>query len=76
MILGAGRVAKEDSIDYAAGITLVKKTGDRVEQGDTVCTLLTNDGGTLDAAERAVLSAMVIGDGKPDLKPLVLGIVS
>ena len=76
VILGAGRVAKEDSIDYAAGITLVKKTGDRVEQGDTVCTLLTNDGGTLDAAERAVLSAMVIGDGKPDLKPLVLGIVS
>ena len=34
MLLGAGRETKEDLIDYASGIHLEKKVGDRVENGD------------------------------------------
>ncbi len=36
MMLGAGRKKKEDSIDYAAGITLKKKMGDYVNIGDVL----------------------------------------
>jgi len=42
MLLGAGRKTKDDKIDFAAGITIMKKTGDRVEAGDTLCILHTN----------------------------------
>ncbi len=42
MLLGAGRKTKEDIIDYAAGITMVKKVGDKVEEGDILCILHTN----------------------------------
>ena len=42
MMLGAGRKTKEDTIDYAAGITLLKKTGDKVEKNESLCVLHTN----------------------------------
>jgi len=35
MLLGAGRKTKNDSIDFSAGITMVKKIGDWVDEGDT-----------------------------------------
>lgn len=42
MMLGAGRAKKEDVIDHAAGITLLKKVGDQVELGDTIALLHCN----------------------------------
>ena len=42
MLLGAGRKKKEDRIDYSAGLTMVKKIGDKVNTGDTICLLHTN----------------------------------
>lgn len=42
MLLGAGRKTKEDAIDFAAGITIVKKVGEKVNTGDTLCVLHTN----------------------------------
>ena len=38
VLLGAGRIKKEDAIDFAAGITLRKKLGDAVQPGDVLCT--------------------------------------
>ncbi|WP_082053780.1 pyrimidine-nucleoside phosphorylase [Gordoniibacillus kamchatkensis] len=42
MLLGAGRLTKEDAIDYAVGVTLRKKVGDRVELGETLAVLHVN----------------------------------
>ena len=41
--LGAGRMKKEDSIDYTAGILLNKKSGDYVEVGEALAYINTND---------------------------------
>ncbi|HCE34735.1 MAG TPA: thymidine phosphorylase, partial [Clostridiales bacterium] len=41
LALGAGRAKKEDPIDYSAGITLEKKTGDFVKEGDVIAVLHT-----------------------------------
>ncbi len=76
VILGAGRASKEDAIDHAAGILIRKKTGDRVEKGDVICTLLTNRESSLRDAEEEVLSAVGIGDTPPEAAPLIFGIVS
>ena len=43
MNLGAGRVKKEDNIDYQVGIELLKKVGDHVEKDETVAYIYSND---------------------------------
>ena len=40
--LGAGRINKEDKIDYGVGVVLNKLVGDKVEIGDTLFTLYKN----------------------------------
>lgn len=43
MNLGAGRVKKEENIDYQVGIELLKKVGDHVEKDETVAHIYSND---------------------------------
>ena len=43
MHLGAGRMKKEDNIDYAVGIELLKKVGCQVEQGETIAFIYADD---------------------------------
>lgn len=76
MILGAGREKKEDTIDHAAGIVLCKKTGDRVESGETLAVLHTNKPSAIDEAKRRVLGAYKTSMQKPKAPPLVYGIVT
>ena len=40
--LGAGRMSKEDAIDYSVGIVLKKHVDDHVNVGDVLCTLYVN----------------------------------
>jgi pyrimidine-nucleoside phosphorylase/thymidine phosphorylase len=64
MLLGAGRKTKEDVIDPAAGITLVKKVGEKVSAGDTLCILHTNLENAFDA-EAMIQEAYSISETKP-----------
>ena len=73
LLLGAGRNTKDDVIDYSAGIILAKKTGDVVTKGDVIATLYTNKQETMKQAKEKFLSATVISNDKPDVKPLILG---
>ena len=71
----AGRNTKEDKIDFAAGISLVKKTGDKVEKGDVIAVLYTSDESRLEAAAKRLIDATFIGDTKPEDVPLIYDIV-
>lgn len=42
MLLGAGRATKEDTIDFAVGIVLHKKVGDKVTKGESLLTIYSN----------------------------------
>lgn len=42
-LLGAGRVTKEDDIDFCAGVLLSKKIGDRVSKRDVLATVFSED---------------------------------
>lgn len=42
MRLGAGRKKKEDAIDHQAGILLEKKVGDKIEKGEVLAYIYTN----------------------------------
>ena len=74
-LLGAGRLTKEDPIDYSAGIIIEKKTGDYVKKGDLLCTLYTGDRRRLADAEKRYLGALSFSDQKPEEKPLIYKII-
>lgn len=74
MILGAGRKTKEDSIDYAAGISLVKKIGDKTEKGDVLCILHT-DKENVDEAISKALDAYTFSVDKPEAKKYIYDII-
>jgi thymidine phosphorylase len=75
MMLGAGRVRVEDTIDHAAGIILNKKVGDYVKAGEPVAQFHYNNEDLLKDAEDAFRSGLEIGPRETATRPLVLGIV-
>jgi len=73
--LGGGRKTKEDSIDYSAGITLLKKTGDYVYKGEKIALIHTNKENAVIKATEDFLSAVKISETKPEGKPLIYDVV-
>ncbi len=62
MLLGAGRARVDSKIDPAVGILLHKKSGDHVQQGEALCTLLVNDESRLAEVATLVAKAYSLGD--------------
>ena len=81
VLLGAGRLAKTDTIDYGAGIGFFVKIGDRVERGDSLCALYQGENSNLpeerlfDAMD-LILEAYEIGPEKPEKKPAILDVIT
>jgi len=71
LILGAGRLRKEDNVDPAVGIYLHKKVGDAVAAGGTLATLHLNRTDNRDEALRRVAAAYIIGPEPPAVPPLI-----
>ena len=71
VLLGAGRIKKEDSIDFAAGIVMHKKLGDAVQAGESICTFYADDPALFAAAEDMYRGGLVIREEKPKLPPLI-----
>lgn len=71
VILGAGREKKDDIIDYSAGIILHKKTGDKVQKGEKIAELHTNDESRISSAEKLFLSALTFGEKAPEKHALI-----
>ncbi|MBE5036276.1 pyrimidine-nucleoside phosphorylase [Subdoligranulum sp. DSM 109015] len=71
VLLGAGRIRKEDSIDFAAGIVMHKKLGDKVRSGESICTFYADDPALFAPAEEMYRGGLVISDQQPNLPPLV-----
>jgi pyrimidine-nucleoside phosphorylase len=69
--LGAGRKKKEDSIDPTAGITLLKKVGDRVSKGETIFRFHTNRPQVLDTVHNLIAKAVTISVIGPKLPQMV-----
>ncbi|WP_214802456.1 MULTISPECIES: pyrimidine-nucleoside phosphorylase [unclassified Exiguobacterium] len=74
MLLGAGRATKDDQLDFAAGITLEKKVGDKVEAGEVIAVLRSNKEDMTSALER-MDHAYTIGATEPTARPLVHAVI-
>ncbi len=71
--LGAGREKKGDTIDFTAGIMLLKKTGDKVAKGETLAEMYASDKSKFTDAEKTFLSSLEYSETPPEKIPLILG---
>ena len=72
VVLEAGRETKDSNIDYASGIILNKKLGEKVEKGETIATLYTNNEPKVEPAQNIIYEAYRIDKVKPEERPLIL----
>ena len=75
MLLGAGRATKEDSVDPAAGITLLKKPGEMVEAGEPIMILHANSQSLFKESVNELEKAVKISSEKPAETPLIIDII-
>ena len=73
--LGAGRAKKEDAIDFAAGIRLLKKTGDAVKAGEPIAILYTNRDSVVTTATADYLAALTFAPTAPEAQELIYTVV-
>jgi pyrimidine-nucleoside phosphorylase len=72
VLLGAGRERKDDSIDPAAGVLVLKHPGEAVSAGEAVLELHLDAAPLADEAERLALAAVRIDDGPAAALPVAL----
>ncbi|MBM7621276.1 pyrimidine-nucleoside phosphorylase [Bacillus tianshenii] len=75
MLLGAGRATKESEIDLAVGIVLRKKIGDKVEAGESLATIHSNQEDMVKVKEKLYESIKVVS-GDVTVPPLVYDTIS
>jgi pyrimidine-nucleoside phosphorylase len=76
MDLGAGRQRLDDVIDLAAGLEILVKVGDRVEEGQTIARIHGSTKSAVKAAHTQVMEAVRIDDEPVAPLPLLLARVS
>ncbi len=76
MVLGAGRLRKDDPIDHAVGLVLHKRVGDRVEAGEPLLTFHANDLSQLETSRALIGQAISIAATPPASRPLIEEVVS
>jgi pyrimidine-nucleoside phosphorylase len=73
--LGAGRMKKEDSIDYSAGIIMNQKIGNVVEVGQALAYIYTNDESKIDGAIKNLKNAFILDPKRVQRPKTILGII-
>lgn len=73
MLLGAGRMKKDDVIDPAAGIIFNSRVGDSVGEGEIIATLFSENESSFDAAAALLGAAVAVSDEPPAPHGLLLG---
>lgn len=74
MLLGAGRESKEDNVDLAVGVEVLKKVGDYVQEGEPLAILYSN-GKKEEEAIQKVLDSYHIVDEVVNKKDIIYKIV-
>ena len=74
--LGAGRRAKDESIDHAVGVLCLRKRGDRVAAGEPLAEIHAATEAAADEAAQELAAAFTIADEPPPPRPVVLDVLS
>lgn len=72
IILGAGRETKDDKINFAVGISGIRKIGERIERKEPLLFIHADDKNKIQAAKKLLISAFCFSD-KPVHPPQLIG---
>ncbi len=75
VLLGAGRIKKEDNIEKEVGIVFQKKIGDSVKKGEKMATIYANSKEKAEIAIKKVQDAYEIVDEKVEKPKVIVGIL-
>jgi thymidine phosphorylase len=75
LLLGAGRIVKEDVIDPKAGIVFHPKIGNRIKKGDPIADLYTDRKDVLKSIEEKILKSVKIVNEKTTAPKLIKKII-
>lgn len=70
--LGAGRIRKEDKIDYTVGIKLCKKVSEKISKGENLAYIYANDIEKLEIAKRELRNIIKIDKNRIEKIPTIL----
>lgn len=73
--LGAGRIKKEDKIDYEVGIILNKKVGDYINKDEIIAYVYANDLKLGNEANEKIKDCFEITNNKVEKLESILGII-
>ncbi|NLW22456.1 MAG: pyrimidine-nucleoside phosphorylase [Tissierellia bacterium] len=76
LMLGAGRDTMDSAIDYSAGIVLNKKIDDRVEIGEPLAYIHSNDKDKGEKVRGILKNLYQIGDKNKEPKKLIYGLIT
>lgn len=71
MGIKAGRLTKNDKIDYGSGFVLLSKIGDRVKKGQPIAEIYAPDSESADGRKKKLKEAYSFGE-KAEIKPMLL----
>ncbi len=75
MILGAGRKTKDDNIDLAVGLRVLKKVGDFINKGDILAKVYANTS-NIDEVEEIIIKAFELTNDEVQKNTLILDIIA
>lgn len=71
LLVGAGRTRKEDAVDHAAGVMLLRQVGGKVSSGEPVAEIHAADAGAAERAVAIVAEAFVLGSAVEVGEPIL-----
>ncbi|HNT23020.1 MAG TPA: thymidine phosphorylase [Anaerolineales bacterium] len=75
VLLGGGRAQKGDAIDYGVGLEILRKVGERVENGEPLFIVHANDAAKAAEARKLVLAAHTWSNEPVEPLPLFYGLI-
>lgn len=75
-MLGAGRVKKEDDIDYTVGVKLCKKVSEKVYKGETLAYIYANSEKKMNEAKEELSDIIKVGTHKVEKIPTIIKIIN
>ena len=72
LLSGAGRLKKEDKIDYFAGILLKKKKGDKVEKGEVLAEIYSESDEKAEEAKKTLEKTLAVVKEEPQKTDIVI----
>ena len=73
--LGAGRIKKEDKIDYSVGIEIVKKIGDKVDKGEILSYIYSNDEENIEDTKNRIINAYKISNTEVEKQKHIIDVI-